>query len=508
MHNLFLILYGISFFATMICTIIVCNHKACQMQKLSMLVCISVMAVVVGFLLKIQASEVGGLITAQKLIYCSVQFTAFFMLLFIMEYCRFKMNDVLKGIFVAVNCLIAVSGLTMDYHPFFYKRYWVEEVNGLVSLDKEYGPMHTVATATIILYMGLMVFYVGKYCAQNIKKRRAGVVKVLICVLIPGIAFLMPKFISTPYEFHPIAFSIFTVLLVVLVYKDSIYDFTNLASSYIYKSIDEAVIVCNNDYGFKGCNDKAIELFPFLKDIPIDTDIRELSELLMDIYNEGLLEYEIDDTIYDVSVRHITENEKVLGKVIWLTDVTMERIYTRLLNEQKKSLESEVETLSDISYKDEMTGLLNRRCYEETLEVIKESGNCEDISVMALDVNGLKAANDTMGHAVGDELIKGAADLISNVFPFAKNFRVGGDEFVVIFTEKLINSELYINMLKEQMKEFTGKMVKELSVSYGFVKGSDYPDETIEGLLSLADKAMYECKRQYYQEKGIDRRGR
>lgn len=98
MHNLFLILYGISFFATMICTIIVCNHKACQMQKLSMLVCISVMAVVVGFLLKIQASEVGGLITAQKLIYCSVQFTAFFMLLFIMEYCRFKMNDVLKGI--------------------------------------------------------------------------------------------------------------------------------------------------------------------------------------------------------------------------------------------------------------------------------------------------------------------------------------------------------------------------------------------------------------------------
>lgn len=508
MHGLFLILYELSFATILICCVIVCSHKACHMQKVSMLVCLSALTASGGWLLKIEATTLEGLITSQKVIYMSMPFCAFFMLLFIMGYCRYELNKYVKIIFHAINCVIAVFVMTNDYHRLFYKDYWTEEVNGIATLQKEYGPVHAVTTVTIVLYVSLMIFYVIRFGVQNIKKRRNSVLKIMAGVLLPFAAYLIPKFIDMPYEFHTIALAIFTAMLVLLVYKDSIYDFTNLASNFIFKSLDEAVIVFNNEYLYKGCNDKAIELFPFLEDLFIDSDIREESRVLADIVDENQTEYESDDSIFDISVRTIYDGEKIIGKVVWMTDVTMERIYTSLLKEQKKSLESEVVTLSDISYRDELTGLYNRRYYEETLTSIREEGNYEDISVMALDVNGLKRVNDEIGHVAGDELIKGAADLLKKVFPFARTFRIGGDEFSVIFTQKLVNPEKYIEEMKQEMDAFEGENVKTLSISYGLVQGYEYPDATIDGLVIIADKAMYECKKQYYIDNGIDRRSR
>ena len=57
---------------------------------------------------------------------------------------------------------------------------------------------------------------------------------------------------------------------------------------------------------------------------------------------------------------------------------------------------------------DEMTRLFNRRCYDEDIQLFREKGMDEDFVLLSVDVNGLKVANDTKGHAAGDELIKGS----------------------------------------------------------------------------------------------------
>lgn len=100
-------------------------------------------------------------------------------------------------------------------------------------------------------------------------------------------------------------------------------------------------------------------------------------------------------------------------------------------NRQKES----AERMASIDF---LTGLPNRRAYEEKL-LEEEHVHSEQFAVAVFDINGLKKANDTLGHAAGDELIKTMAKFLMNLkdeskekLPFFQGYRVGGDEFVAL----------------------------------------------------------------------------
>ena len=84
---------------------------------------------------------------------------------------------------------------------------------------------------------------------------------------------------------------------------------------------------------------------------------------------------------------------------------------------------------------DELTGCLNRRAYKDDLSGISLAS---EFVYAALDVNGLKGVNDTLGHNAGDELIHGAAECMKQCFgSYGKVYRIGGDEFVsIIFVDE------------------------------------------------------------------------
>lgn len=175
-------------------------------------------------------------------------------------------------------------------------------------------------------------------------------------------------------------------------------------------------------------------------------------------------------------------------------------------------IDAEKNEIINLIYKsstDELTRLYNRRTYEDELDAIAASNDMEKIVVIAMDVNGLKKANDNLGHKAGDELIIAASRCIDTSFISAgKSYRTGGDEFMSILrTDKDELPKLLANFDK-QMKEWTGNMVKELSISYGYVFAEDYPGMSIRDLASEADKKMYEAKSAYYRLSGVDRRKR
>ncbi|MBQ3428113.1 MAG: GGDEF domain-containing protein [Clostridia bacterium] len=174
---------------------------------------------------------------------------------------------------------------------------------------------------------------------------------------------------------------------------------------------------------------------------------------------------------------------------------------TRNINEEKKREEHLVE----ISRTDEMTGLYNRRCYEEDLAGYRSSGLDDGFVLFSIDVNGLKVVNDTKGHAAGDELIKGAAECIVSLFKGAgKVYRVGGDEFMVI--AHLSEPEEMRRKLKDMSAEWKGVYIDRLSMSVGFAALRDNPKATIDDLEHLSDADMYAEKDRYYKENGIERR--
>ena len=108
------------------------------------------------------------------------------------------------------------------------------------------------------------------------------------------------------------------------------------------------------------------------------------------------------------------------------------------------SEKQEQEYILKLTYKDQLTGLYNRRYYEEQIEKLSGS-EFLPLAIIMVDVNGLKLTNDAFGHHIGDELLKKVAkNLISCDSKGGFACRVGGDEFLMVFPNTDENEAEYL----------------------------------------------------------------
>ena len=157
----------------------------------------------------------------------------------------------------------------------------------------------------------------------------------------------------------------------------------------------------------------------------------------------------------------------------------------------------EKEYLKYLSYRDKLTELYNRNRYIELIDGLKGQ-KFYRTGVAYIDLNGLKRVNDQKGHEAGDRLIRNAAAVINDIF-YDKVYRIGGDEFVVIFCE-IDEQEFFDRMkiLRERMNR------EKISVSAGSIWKAEIDD--LEKVLKSADSCMYEEKEEYYRVNKIYRR--
>jgi len=151
------------------------------------------------------------------------------------------------------------------------------------------------------------------------------------------------------------------------------------------------------------------------------------------------------------------------------------------------------EEIRFLSYHDQLTGLYNRRFYDEELKRLDTKRNLP-ISIIMSDVNGLKIINDSIGHAMGDELLKTVAHVLMNGCRADDIIaRLGGDEFVVLLpkTDKS-QVEQIIARINEQLKnEKVGAL--DISISFGYdVKNSEH--ENMQDIFKTAEDQMYKNK--------------
>jgi diguanylate cyclase (GGDEF)-like protein len=90
---------------------------------------------------------------------------------------------------------------------------------------------------------------------------------------------------------------------------------------------------------------------------------------------------------------------------------------------------------------DALTGLLNRRAYEERLaiEAARSTRYRHPLALAIFDLDGFKNVNDRFGHPAGDEVLKGVADAINSSRLTDDAFRIGGDEFALLMPETLLD---------------------------------------------------------------------
>ena len=168
------------------------------------------------------------------------------------------------------------------------------------------------------------------------------------------------------------------------------------------------------------------------------------------------------------------------------TEKVLENIYSMLLEAYRGAI-----------YYDEATGCYNRNAYENDLSEMnaKMRSSKTTVCVMA-DVNGLKHINDTYGHKEGDMAIRETATLIKKYLqPLGIVYRIGGDEFLtVIFNSEPIEVERNVQEMRRESMSKKLSCGEPVSFSVGIAYGSEN-DSRIEGIITYADKAMYEDKK-------------
>ncbi len=158
---------------------------------------------------------------------------------------------------------------------------------------------------------------------------------------------------------------------------------------------------------------------------------------------------------------------------------------------------SRQEQLQYLSYRDMLTNLYNRNCYIRFMEGYRGQ-KFENIGVVYIDLNGLKKVNDEQGHEAGDSFIRRAAQQIVAVFP-EHTYRIGGDEFVVIYPGIL---EQQFEFLMSQLR--LNARQHHVSISCGAVWKKEC--DSLDALLKEADEKMYEEKKHFYEKTEHDRR--
>ncbi len=187
------------------------------------------------------------------------------------------------------------------------------------------------------------------------------------------------------------------------------------------------------------------------------------------------------------------------GGFVWLRDevvVIMEHvkpIKLRGFMADITDLKEREEKIRYISFHDELTGLYNRRYFEEELKRIDNPTNYP-ITILFCDINELKKINDTKGHQQGDEVIKNIATLLSEHSRSNDIVtRWGGDEFAIIMPKTSSkDSENYINRIRScmsNMKYYYGKIPFAIGRS---TKTSI--NEDIMNVFRNAEIIMYEDK--------------
>lgn len=175
-----------------------------------------------------------------------------------------------------------------------------------------------------------------------------------------------------------------------------------------------------------------------------------------------------------------------------------------LINTQSK----EISQLSSLSDYDFLTGIYNRHGFmREAEKFFKEFEDSKkrkerrtiffkNFSIIFIDLDNLKIINDEYGHDAGDKAIKTSSDIFNNI---VRNFdlvsRWGGDEFVIGLLGAEEKEALKIaNKIRLKLKSIKiGNF--NMSASFGVISADKNKNADILGLIEMADKAMYEAKK-------------
>lgn len=182
------------------------------------------------------------------------------------------------------------------------------------------------------------------------------------------------------------------------------------------------------------------------------------------------------------------------------------------IQEMQNGVRLYLDYLQEKAYIDALTKVRSATAYHELVQQLdaRIADHTADFCVAVFDVNSLKEINDSHGHESGDDIIVGAAAVISGTFGVEQTYRIGGDEFAVV-VEGMPEAEMAgkLKEVKESIRAFNASGRADgtaLAISMGLTAYDPGSDADYKTVFARADRQMYAQKRDFYRTTGNRRR--
>ncbi|WP_111573066.1 sensor domain-containing diguanylate cyclase [Halanaerobium saccharolyticum] len=264
----------------------------------------------------------------------------------------------------------------------------------------------------------------------------------------------------------------------------------------LFNNSTEAIVLLDNKHCVLKVNKKFESLFGFKQSELINKNIDDyiLPEQCLKTGKKFTEKVKNGGKVEGESIRKTKSGEQInvhlQGFPIKLENgqIGIYALYRDITERKKK--EKQIEYLS---FHDELTGLYNRRYFENELKRLNSSRQ-HPITIVIGDLDGLKIINDTYGHQKGDQYIASTANILKKTARIEDIIaRIGGDEFALILPQTAAEeAEGFCRRLKLNIQEFNQQqqLEKPLSISFGFDVMQDNSSD-LARIFNQADQNMY-----------------
>ena len=286
----------------------------------------------------------------------------------------------------------------------------------------------------------------------------------------------------------------------------------SLASRYdtiFYVDIaDESFLKCayNNTFGNLEIQERGDNFFTEINKNTNHAVHKEDRDRILSVLNKDYLLSALDKSKhYSTDYRLIVDKKPQFTRltVTWSSDrihfvIGIENINDEILKEEEHT--KALQIANELARRDELTGAKNKNAYRELEQALQLSiDNSEErpaFAIVVCDLNNLKHINDTLGHKIGDEYIQASCKLIFDTFSHSPVFRIGGDEFVAVLTERdYTNKDKLFSQLKKLVLD-NNRTGKGPIIASGMSVFDSSTDSKVSDVFERADTMMYKNKKE------------
>lgn len=314
-----------------------------------MMVSVFMLLSALGSTIMIIAKNPYDYIMGQKLVFLGGCFIHYFLFCFYRRFLAVKLPSWIVLGTALVSCVLGCVMFTYDKNTLVFKNYKVlSDSDGHYYYDGEMGPfLYAFFFMTVFYSVALTVLATWNFIVCRKKKRRTRSRMLLIAALsCPTLPFFIELIFKTKYMVMPFGMCISMLLLTYLIRVEKIHDIADMAREFVYDSIDDGVIILDEDRLYNNSNSIAQSIFPELKKANKNTTMADLSDALGAISRGDLKEVHVGDSWYQVEQKEVVskdvKNNRVAGWVVKFIDITEHKKHTDLMENYQKHLETEV----------------------------------------------------------------------------------------------------------------------------------------------------------------------